>query len=174
MNYFEFYEMEPSFNVDLSALKDKFYANSKKYHPDFYTMESPMVQAEVMQKAVLNNKAYKTLADFESRLKYILELEGQLGEEGENKLPQQFLMEMMDLNEKIMELQFDFDHQIFQNCQSELKEMEASNLESIQKDLSNYTYGSNEKESLERIKFFYLKNRYLLRIKETLAKFANA
>lgn len=174
MNYFEFFELEPSFFIDEDALKNQFYANSKKYHPDFYTMESAEKQAEVMQLAVSNNKAYKVLNNFESRLKYILDLEECLGEEGSNKLPQSFLMEMMDFNEKIMELQFDFDKETYESCKDELEELKVNFLVKVQSDLDNYQYKKASAESLENIKLFYLKNRYLLRIQESLLKFADA
>lgn len=174
MNYFEFFELEPAFFIDEDVLKNKFYANSKKYHPDFYTMESAEKQAEVMQLAVSNNKAYKVLNNFESRLKYILDLEECLGEEGSNKLPQSFLMEMMEFNEKIMELQFDFDKETYESCKNELEELKVNFLAEAQSDLNNYQYKKASDESLENIKLFYLKNRYLLRIQESLLKFADA
>ena len=174
MNYFEFFELEPAFFIDEDVLKNKFYANSKKYHPDFYTMESAEKQAEVMQLAVSNNKAYKVLNNFESRLKYILDLEECLGEEGSNKLPQSFLMEMMEFNEKIMELQFDFDKETYESCKNELEELKVNFLAEAQSDLNNYQYKKASDESLENIKLFYLKNRYLLRIQESLLKFAIA
>lgn len=174
MNYFEFFELNVAFFIDEEVLKNKFYANSKKYHPDFYTMESAEKQAEVMQLAVTNNKAYKMLNNFESRLKYILDLEECLGEEGSNKLPQSFLMEMMEFNEKIMELQFDFDKETYESCKKELEELKVNFLAEVQTDLDNYQYKNTASESLENIKLFYLKNRYLLRIQESLLKFAIA
>lgn len=174
MNYFEFFDLEPAFFIDETVLKSKFYANSKKYHPDFYTMESAEKQNEVMQLAVTNNKAYKILNNFESRLKYILDIEGSIGEEGSNKLPQSFLMEMMDFNEKIMELQFDFDRSTYEECQKELKDLKVNFLEEAQADIDAYRYKNTSPESLENIKLFYLKNRYLLRIQESLLKFADA
>jgi molecular chaperone HscB len=174
MNYFEFFEIEPGFFLDEDQLKSKFYQNSKQYHPDFYTMESPAKQAEIMQLAVTNNKAYKILSDFESRMKYILELENCMGEEGSNKLPQSFLMEMMDFNEKVMELQFDFDQSIYDSCQEELKNLSSNLLENIKADMLAYDAKTSKTDTLERIKIFYLKNRYLLRIQESLLKFATA
>lgn len=174
MNYFEFFEIEPGFFLDEDQLKIKFYQYSKQYHPDFYTMESPAKQAEIMQLAVTNNKAYKILIDFESRMKYILELENCMGEEGSNKLPQTFLMEMMDFNEKVMELQFDFDQTVYDSCQEELKNLSSNLLENIKADMLAYDSKTSKTDTLERIKIFYLKNRYLLRIQESLLKFATA
>ena len=76
MNYFEFYNIPVSFKVDNAALKAIFYSNSKKYHPDFFTLENDEKQAEILELSTLNNEAYKTLKDFDKRMKYILDQKG--------------------------------------------------------------------------------------------------
>ncbi len=168
MNYFEFYDIPISFQVDETALKRKFYANSKKYHPDFYTLESEERQAEALELSSLNNEAYQVLSDFDKRMKYILDLKGILGEEGTNSIPQSFLMEMMDINEALMELEFDFDEVKYQQTQSLLETQEHSIFSEIEPLIAVY----NE-ANLEAIKKNYLKKRYLLRIRENLSKFAS-
>ena len=90
MNYFEFFDIPVSFFPDEAALKRYYYENSKKYHPDFYTLESEDRQAEVLELSTFNNEAYKTLSDFDKRMKYILTLEDALAEEGANQLPPGF------------------------------------------------------------------------------------
>ena len=54
------------------------------------------------------------MRDPDLRMRYILELEGSLGEEGQNQIPQDFLMEMMEINEALMELEFDFEESAYQ------------------------------------------------------------
>ncbi|NJN78060.1 MAG: DnaJ domain-containing protein [Saprospiraceae bacterium] len=75
------------------ALKKKFYQLSKQFHPDFYTLESEEKQAEILELSTINNDAYKTLSDFDKRMEYILKEKGVYAEEGQNKVPQDFLME---------------------------------------------------------------------------------
>ncbi len=173
MNYFEFFEIPVSFQLDEAGLKKTFYANSKKYHPDFYTLESEEKQMEVLELSTLNNKAYKTLSDFDKRMKYILELKGALAEEGKNQLPQEFLMEMMDINENLMELEFDFDQSNFDKVQNELKSLESNLLDEVNPHLEKYDDNAPNEEELNAIKNYFLKKRYLLRIKENLNKFAS-
>lgn len=168
MNYFEFYEIPISFKVDEAALKRRFYANSKKYHPDFYTLESEERQAEVLELSSLNNEAYQVLKDFDKRMKYILDLKGGLKEEGKNQIPQDFLIEMMDINEGLMELEFDFDEAKFQQTQNLLETQESKLFAEIVDFIDEY-----KAENLETIKNYYLKKRYLLRIRENLSKFAS-
>lgn len=172
MNYFEFFEIPLRFKVDEAALKRIFYANSKKYHPDFYTLESEEKQAEILELSTLNNQAYKTLSDFDKRMKYILDLKEILAEEGQNQLPQSFLMEMMDINEVLMGLEFDFDAQKFEQAETELKALETSLFKNIESIVESYDDNNSSDKELLAIKEYYLKKRYLLRIRENLSKFA--
>jgi len=96
MTLFEFYNIPITFIPDEAALRKTFYANSKKYHPDFYTLASQEEQEKALELSTLNNEAFKILSDQDRRMKYILELKGVMGEEGQNNIPQDFLMEMME------------------------------------------------------------------------------
>lgn len=173
MNYFEFYNIPISFKVDEAALKKTFYANSKKYHPDFHTLESTEKQDEILELSTLNNQAYKTLSDFDKRMKYVLDLKGTMGAEGENKLPQDFLMEMMDINEAIMELEMDFDEKVYIKAENDVQTIENQLLSDVKQIVENYDDATTPQYQLEEIKKFYLKKRYLLRIRENLSKFAS-
>lgn len=173
MNYFEFYNIPVSFKVDQAALKAVFYANSKKYHPDFYTLESDEKQAEILELSTLNNQAYNTLNDFDKRMKYILELKGVMNEEGQNKLPQSFLMDMMEINETLMELEFDYDEAKKNEALYHLENQEKSIFTEVEFILENYQDENTNEAELLAIKDYYLKKRYLLRIRENLDKFAS-
>jgi len=172
MNYFDFFERPISFTIDQAKLKRAFYANSKKYHPDFYTLESEEKQQEILELSTLNNEAYKTLSDFDKRMKYVLELKGTLEEEGKNKIPQDFLMEMMDINEALMELEFGFDEKKYNRLHQDLQTLESKLYESVKEPIENYVDGTSPASDLLSVKDYYLKKRYLLRIQENLDKFA--
>ena len=172
MNYFEFFEIPIAFQLDEANLKKKFYKNSKRFHPDFYTLEEAAKQAEALELSSLNNEAYKVLSDFDKRMKYILELESVMGAEGENKMPQAFLMEMMEVNETLMELEFDYDAAKLETVKADIAQKEATLRKVVALALKNYDLGIDKTENLKRIKDFYLKNRYLLRIYKNLNKFA--
>ncbi|HSI91567.1 MAG TPA: iron-sulfur cluster co-chaperone HscB C-terminal domain-containing protein, partial [Adhaeribacter sp.] len=109
MNYFEFYGIPESFFPDEKAVKAKFYELSRKYHPDFHSGAEAGKQREILELSTLNTNAYKTLSSYEPRLDYILRSHGLLEDGGKNELPPVFLMDMMELNERLMDLEFDFD-----------------------------------------------------------------
>jgi molecular chaperone HscB len=168
-NFFDFYQLPVSFHINEAALKQQFLRNSKQFHPDFYTLESEEKQQEILELSTLNNHAYKTLHHPDTRLRHLLEIHHALDAEGEAKLPQDFLMEMMDINENLMELEFDFEESRFQETQQAI--------DNLEHDLQAEVANSLEKtplmpDDIKKIKDFYLKRRYLLRIKENLSKFA--
>ena len=157
-NYFAFYDLPFCLYVDQELLRKQFYTLSRKYHPDLHAQDSNEIQDEILQKSTLNNKAFASLSNKDNRIKYILEFKGLLTE-GQNKIPQDFLMEMMDFNEELMELQMDYNEEVKNQLQQKLS------------NLSNTLSGSIahldqegillDDTALEQLKNYYLKNQYL-------------
>ena len=173
MNFLNFYNIPISFQVNKKSLKRTFYANSKKYHPDFYTLEGEEKQAEILELSTLNNQAYSTISDFDKRMKYVLDLKGVLKEEGKNKVPTDFLMEMMDINENLMDLEFGFNDHLYRSVLTSLENLESTIYQEIEDIVTTYEDATATTADLSLLKNFYLKKRYLLRIKENLSKFAS-
>lgn len=169
MNFFEFFQLPLAFLLDEDALKKAYYANSKKYHPDFYTLDSPEKQEQILELSSFNNEAFQTLADPDRRMRYVLDLFGVIAEEGANEIPQDFLMDMMDINEAIMELDFDFNPVQYQQALAQLEKLENDLYQAIFPFLQSF---ETQPSSLEAIKEYYFKKKYLLRIRENLSKFA--
>jgi molecular chaperone HscB len=174
MNYFEFYGLTISFLLDESALKSAFYAKSKALHPDFFTLETEEKQAEILELSTLNNQAYQTLSNFDRRMKYVLGLFGLLKEEGKNEIPQDFLFEIMEVNEAIMELESGFDEGLYRQARLTVEALDHQLLEEIMPRLKNFEAKNPKAGELEAIRDFFLKKRYLLRLFENLDKFAPA
>ncbi len=170
MNYFELYEIPISFNPNQEVIKQKFYALSKRYHPDFHVNESEDKQEQVLELSTLNNKAFQVLKDDQKRLHYVLELKGHLVE-GENySLPQSFLMEMMEVNEAIMELEFNPDDAKFEELTNQISDIENSLSGDLKALTSSFdaSSGMDQEDSLKAIKDIFYRNKYLRRIKENL------
>lgn len=174
MNYFEFYEIPVSFLADEKIIKQRYYLNSKKFHPDFFINESPEKQAEVLQLSTFNNEAYRLFTDFDKRVEYVLTLTGQISVTEKHVLSPVFLMEMMDINEQISDLSTDNLEAINTMFQT---------IAGLESDLNNYLQESCAKfdalssvensDILADIKDAFYRKKYLLRIKDSLNKFAS-
>ncbi|TYZ07614.1 DnaJ domain-containing protein [Hymenobacter lutimineralis] len=173
MNYFDFYKLPESFLPDTAALKRQYYAYSREYHPDFHANAPAEHQAEILRLATLNTDAYRTLSDPDSRMAYILQSHGLL-EEGKQDLPSDFLMEMMELNEQLMELEFAPDGATLRRVEAEVNTLTEVLDAGIEPVLAGYETLPVDKQpqALKQVRTYYLKKRYLLRIRESLAKFA--
>ena len=171
-NFFDFYKIEEKFFVDEKKLRSSYLEFSKNNHPDLY-MNDETKYNEALDLTSLNNRAYKQLKSFNKRLSYILTLNRVL-DESKNSIPQSFLMEMMDINETIMDLKMDPDSDKQSKLIKEVEELE-DNLNSSILELAKIADGLNRDErilKLEEIKDFYLKQKYVLRLKESLDTFA--
>ena len=175
MNYFELYDLPVSFHPDQNVVKQQFYALSKKYHPDFYINESAEKQEEVLELSTLNNKAFQVLKDPQKVLQYVLKLKEVIAE-GENyTLPQSFLMEMMDVNEAIMDLQFDPDPE----KAAEIKQQITDFAQNLDQELAQYTQGfetlddEQQAAQLAKIKDIHYRSKYLHRLQQSLTKIDN-
>ncbi|MFZ2898956.1 MAG: Fe-S protein assembly co-chaperone HscB [Saprospiraceae bacterium] len=172
MNYFDFYHLPLSFLLDEAELKRRYYEHSKRLHPDFYTLEPEEKQLEILEQSTYNNQAYKTLSNFDARMKYVLELKGLMPEEGQAALPQDFLMEMMEINEELMELEFDFDAGRLEKVVRMLEQLEQELLAEVTPTLDAFTKNPDGVD-LQPAADYYFKKKYLLRIRENLGKFAS-
>ena len=171
-NYFLFYKMEEKFFIDLGELKRKYYSKSRELHPDFYSQDAEAKQEEILALAAFNNDAYETLRHDNERMEYILKQHDVIGKEGKNKLDQMLLMEMMDINEALMELQMDFYQSAFEKVISEIKAIESELYGEVEVAMRGYDQDKGVGR-LEIIAKYYLKKKYLLRIKDNLDKFVD-
>lgn len=172
MNYFEFYGLPEGFILDEGLIKKKFYQLSKKYHPDFYANEDDSKQQEILELSTLNNKAYQTLLSPARRLEYILRLHDLVSEGAKPQLPSDFLMEMMDINERLMEVN---DAHELGPITGKVLAIEGDMNEELEALTADYaTLDDTAKENrLIAIADIYYRQKYLLRIKESLDTFAS-
>ena len=171
INYFDFYGIPESFHPDVAYLKKKFYGLSKEYHPDFYANESDEKQQEILELSTINNKAWQTLSDPARRLEYILRQHELLVDGAKPALPADFLMEMMDINEALMEVE---DMQQLNGIKNQIEQTESSLNDELTGHIADYQNNDPtvKQTALKAIKDIYFRQKYLLRIKDSLNTFA--
>jgi molecular chaperone HscB len=163
MNYFELFDIPVQLRVEAGQLAPRFFELSRKFHPDYYINESPEVQQEALDNSAMLNRAWKTFQQPDETLKYVLQLKGLLEEEEKFKLPPDFLMEVMEINEQLMDGTAD-------------KDAVTASIDNIQKDIygsvKEIVEGGTEsdlsEEKLLQVKVYYYKKKYLDRIRKQL------
>ncbi len=167
-DYFEFFDLSPAPHIDVAELKKRYYAISRETHPDFFTLADEAAQAAALEKSTYNNHAYRTLLDPDTRLKYLLETRGALAAEGENQVPQDFLMEMMDLNEALMDLKMDPDPAARARLEEQIDAFAAGLEAEIEPTRAGYEDATATLADLAALADYYLKRRYLRRLRQNL------
>ena len=173
-DYFAFYGLPETFLPDETVLKRLYYAKSRETHPDFHATTAPENQAEMLRQATLNTDAYRTLSHPDQRMAYLLRQHGLLDEGKQEKLPPDFLMDMMDLNEQLMDLEMAPEPIAQTQIAAEVTALADTLDAGVQPVLAGYEQlpTDHRAAALQQICTYYLKKRYLLRIQQQVATFA--
>jgi molecular chaperone HscB len=107
MNYFELFEIPIQLKVDVLALKTKYYALSRKFHPD-HNINSQQ-DISLLEKSAMLNKAWATFQNEEATLYYFLTIHNYIEPEEKYALDNAFLMNIMELKEAQMDAEMDGD-----------------------------------------------------------------
>jgi len=168
LNYFELFEIPVAFELDASLLTQKYYALSMQFHPDRFTLKSDEEQARALEKSTEINEAYRILKNKQKRVKYILQLHNVDFIEGQEKVPQEFLMEMMDINEELMEYKFDPTPEKLEALNKELRQLEDTLDMEVSAIFAKFNSKTPNQTNLQTVKSYYLKNQYLNNLKNNL------
>lgn len=173
-NYFSLFEMPVSLSPDAAEVKKKFYQLSKQYHPDRVAQTDESAKASVLQKAAMVNDAYKTLSDADKTMAYVLRLYQLLEEEEKYELPAAFLMEMMELNEAVSDYEDAPENEpLKMQAEQALAEQMEGWENQVQQLIPQFEQAEDKEALLMKIKDFYFRKKYLLRIKERFSTFAS-
>ena len=165
MNYFELFDIPVQLRVDTQSLSSRFFALSREFHPDFHAQADAAKRNEVLEKSALLNRAWKTFQQPDETIKYVLQLKGLLEEEEKHALPADFLMEVMDINEALM----DPEENTREKLEKRIVELNTEIYAPVKELVENYQENSTPPEALLRVKDWYYKKKYLDRIRRQLA-----
>jgi len=103
-NHFELFGLAPAFALDLAQLDRAYRDIQAEVHPDRFAHAGDAERRASMQMTTQVNEAYRTLKSPVRRAKYLLELNGvDVGFETNTAMPRDFLMQQMELREKLEE-----------------------------------------------------------------------
>ncbi|XP_043279686.1 iron-sulfur cluster co-chaperone protein HscB [Venturia canescens] len=103
LNYFQIIGIQESYDLDSKDLHKKYRDLQNILHPDRFNNKTEKEKHISENISSLINKAYNTLSHPLSRGLYILRLKNMTIPEGTTNLNPEFLMEIMELNEKVEE-----------------------------------------------------------------------
>lgn len=164
MNYFSLFDIPLSLQPDQQLLKQKFYELSRKYHPDFYTQHDDVEQADALEKSSMVNKAYKTFCSTDETIKYVLHLKGLLEEEEKYELPPDFLMEVMELNEQLMDAKMEDNQTALAHVKSSIEQLQHEIYKPVEQIINSYNDNVTTTQQLQQVKEYYFKKKYLNRV----------
>lgn len=167
MNHFEEFNIPVQFFPDLNLIRNRYYELSRLYHPDLKDTTKGMTESELEQKSSDLNSAYRILMEFDHRVAYILSLYGLMGDADKASVSSSFLMEMMDVNESVMEAKMEGDPERLGSIAKEVGQLQAELNQEWEAHCHAFDKTQDQKV-LPQIKDDYLRNKYLLRLKEQL------
>lgn len=101
-NYFELFEINPSFELDPTQLHSRQQQLQSGCHPDRFVNAGEHEKRLSVQMAAWVNQAYETLRDPVKRAVYLLEISANTGgDDSETTSDTVFLMEQLELREQI-------------------------------------------------------------------------
>lgn len=173
MNYFELYGLPVLMKVDISEIKQKFYELSRQYHPDFHAQADESHQADVLERSADVNKAFKVFQNPDDIIKYVLQLKNLIHDEEKYELDPEFLMEVMDINEELMELETGADKEALDHCVLKTKQLLTQIYNDVAPIVENYQEGITTEKELLQVKSYYYKKKYLQRILDKIYQIRN-
>ena len=101
-NYFELFDLETSFFISDSVLKDSYRREIARFHPDKFASKTDSEKLQALQNTSLLNTAFESIKTPLSRASYLLKLEGvDAFDEKDTTMSHDFLTSQIELREKL-------------------------------------------------------------------------
>jgi molecular chaperone HscB len=103
-DYFAVFALPRRLSIDLADLEQRYYALSRRLHPDVFSDRSAAEQVASLRASALVNRAYKTLKDPVQRGLYWLELNGESLGRANERVPPALAARVFEVQEQLEEL----------------------------------------------------------------------
>ena len=172
MNYFQLFDIEAFFDVDLNQLSQTYQTLQKAVHPDKFAHASAQEQLIAVQKSSQINDGYQTLKQPLKRAEYLLTQRGvELPNEQQSFSDNSFLMRQMELREMLAEVKFSDDvESSLENAQQMLSQEYQLHFEKMRAQINANNADENAKacENLRKLKFYQKLNIEVERLEDSL------
>ncbi len=160
MNYFELFDLPFKARIDHTLVQKKYIQLQKKFHPDFFTKQSNEEQDDAETQSAHINRAYSIFKDKHKTLEYFLKQKEVIQPDEKYNLPNDFLMEMLEINEAIGD---------GQQAGAMVMQWQQKLEDEVNDILCGPAEADYSTDELSRLKDYYYKKKYLQRILDRLA-----
>jgi len=161
MNYFELFELKMAPVVDKTRVSKKYFELQKKFHPDFFSNGTEAEKEDALSQSAEINKAFQIFQQDDKTLEYFLRVNGKVFTDEKYELPADFLMEMLDLNDLVMELS---PEEVAARIEEEEAALTAEVAPILEKDFEK----GITPEEMDALKLYHYKKKYVKRILDRL------
>ncbi|HHK5987780.1 Fe-S protein assembly co-chaperone HscB [Neisseria sp. P0009.S008] len=141
--YFNLFQLEPSFNIDTEALEQTYRALAARFHPDKFASASAFEQKQAVMMSSTINDAYRTLKSPIDRAAYLLKSQNIDADAPEHtSFSPEFLMQQMEWRETLMDAQMEQNHDAIRALDQEIQEVQSDLYQDLQQAFEQQDYES--------------------------------
>ena len=141
--YFNLFQLEPSFNIDTEALEQTYRALVARFHPDKFASASAFEQKQAVMMSSTINDAYRTLKSPIHRAAYLLKSQNIDADAPEHtSFSPEFLMQQMEWRETLMDAQMEQNHDAIRALDQEIQEVQSNLYQNLQQAFEQQDYES--------------------------------
>ncbi|HFC8472402.1 Fe-S protein assembly co-chaperone HscB [Neisseria subflava] len=141
--YFNLFQLEPSFNIDTEALEQTYRALAARFHPDKFASASAFEQKQAVMMSSTINDAYRTLKSPIDRAAYLLKSQNIDADAPEHtSFSPEFLMQQMEWRETLMDAQMEQNHDAIRALDQEIQEVQSNLYQDLQQAFEQQDYES--------------------------------
>ena len=141
--YFNLFQLEPSFNIDTEALEQTYRALAARFHPDKFASASAFEQKQAVMMSSTINDAYRTLKTHIDPAAYLLKSQNIDADAPEHtSFSPEFLMQQMEWRETLMDAQMEQNHDAIRALDQEIQEVQSNLYQDLQQAFEQQDYES--------------------------------
>lgn len=141
--YFNLFQLEPSFNIDTETLEQTYRALAARFHPDKFASASAFEQKQAVMMSSTINDAYRTLKSPIDRAAYLLKSQNIDADAPEHtSFSPEFLMQQMEWRETLMDAQMEQNHDAIRALDQEIQEAQNNLYQDLQQAFEQQDYES--------------------------------
>ena len=141
--YFNLFQLEPSFNIDTEALEQTYRTLAARFHPDKFASASAFEQKQAVMMSSTINDAYRTLKSPIDRAAYLLKSQNIDADAPEHtSFSPEFLMQQMEWRETLMDAQMEQNHDAIRALDQEIQEVQSNLYQDLQQAFEQQDYES--------------------------------